>query len=159
MREDGACLPRLYRHPALLTFKALQGRALRLQPQTLACVRGSSQRAVQENHRVSAAVLREVELKRGRHAGRHKPAPQPVPALELSRAKFGRGEGDECVRRPGGGAAAVDAPAARNVVVFGCEDARIVSDTPLIFAGCATWTREVVTMDVMSAASERTVFT
>jgi len=146
VREDGACLPRLYRHPALLTFKALQGRALRLQPQTLACVRGSSQRAVQENHRVSAAVLREVELKRGRHAGRHKPAPQPVPALELSRAKFGRG-------------AAVDAPAARNVVVFGCEDARIVSDTPLIFAGCATWTREVVTMDVMSAASERTVFT
>ena len=159
VREDGACLPRLYRHPALLTFKALQGRALRLQPQTLACVRGSSQRAVQENHRVSAAVLREVELKPGRHAGRHKPAPQPVPALELSRAKFGRGEGDECVRRPGGGAAAVDAPAARNVVVFGCEDARIVSDTPLIFAGCATWTREVVTIDVMSAASERTVFT
>ena len=131
VREDGAYLPRLYRHPALLTFKALQGRALRLQPQTLACVRGSSQRAVQENHRVSAAVLREVELKRGRHAGRHKPAPQPVPALELSRAKFGRGEGDEYVRRPGGGAATVDAPAARNVVVFGCEDARIVSDTPL----------------------------
>ena len=91
--------------------------------------------------------------------GTNLPPSQCRAALELSRAKFWRGEGDECVRRPGGGAAAVDAPAARNVVVFGCEDARIVSDTPLIFAGCATWTREVVTIGVMSAGSQRTVFT
>ena len=62
MREDGACLPRLYRQPALLTFKALQGRALRLQPQTLACVRGSSQRAVQVCWSASGA---EVDLRAG----------------------------------------------------------------------------------------------
>ena len=48
-------------------------------------------------------------------------------------------------------------------MVFGCEDARIVSDTPLIFQdvrrGPESQCGGVVTMDVMSAASERTVFT